>query len=147
MFNKYSLISAAIICGCLVSGGPALAAEFRLHPGKWQLNEGLHIDNNSATSNLRTFCVDARANKVNDSWLANFSKLNDSCTSNVVSSNASELVLQTTCRGEQGDISGPIKIQVNPGYFTIDSQLAMDYAGVKIPLNRHLTARRIGDCD
>ncbi|MAK60735.1 MAG: hypothetical protein CMK09_07130 [Ponticaulis sp.] len=143
---RYFMTSLAGVLACSISSGSALATEYRLHPGEWQLTEGLAIDNNSAASNLRTFCIDARANKVSDTWLANFSKLNDSCTTRVVSSTPSEVNLESSCPNSDGDISGPIHIEVNSGYFTIDSQLAMDYSGIKIPLRRQLTARRIGDC-
>ena len=145
--RKRHIIAATIAALALgVLPLPAMAGSFNLTPGKWQLTDGVQFSGGGTPSSNRTFCVERGSSRVSDSWFAEFAKPSAGCSSQLISSTATQVQFQMSCPNSSGELKGPAKVSVQASTFTIDSQLAIDLGGVPFPIKRSVTARRIGEC-
>lgn len=145
--NMLRIANGAIaITSALLMTADASAGTFSLTPGKWQLSDGVRFQAGGSPSSYRTFCIEPGASRVSDSWFAEFAKPSAGCSSQLVSSTSSQVQFEMSCPNSSGELKGPAKVSIQPSSFTIDSQLAIDLGGVPFPIQRSVSARRVGDC-
>ena len=137
---------ASISCLALACTSLAHAADFQLNPGRWEITEGMSLSANSTPSQTRTICIGSGESRVTERWFIDLAKPNPACSSNLTTTNASHLEFNLNCPSSNGDIAGPVSVDVSTGYFTISSDLAIQLGGHPLPMRRQLTARNVGQC-
>ena len=133
---------------CLSAAGASLAhaADFQLQPGQWEITEGMSLSANATPTQTRSICITANENLVSENWFIDLAKPNAGCASDLTSVNASQLQFSLNCPSRNGDIEGPVNVNVSASEFTISSDLALQLGGHPLPMHRQLTARNVGQC-
>ena len=144
MTIRAKLLSVA--CLALAGTGLANAADYQLSPGRWEITEGMSLSANTTPSQTRSICIETSETRVTENWFIDLAKPNAACASDLTSVTASQLQFQLNCPSRNGDIEGPVNVNVSNGYFTISSDLAMQLGGHPLPMRRQLTARNVGTC-
>lgn len=142
MVKNIVILSAVM----LLSAPVALANEFTLSPGQWQITEGLDVGSGGLPSNVRSICIAKNETHVDSTWFAKLAKPSENCNARLSSHSGTELTFQMSCPNKSGEISGPSHVAISGSSFTIQSDLSMNLGGYPLPMNRALSARKVGTC-
>lgn len=142
------MIAGILALGAVTIGSApaALANEFTLSPGQWQITEGLDVGSGGLPSNVRSICIGQNETHVDSTWFAKLAKPSENCNAKLSSHSSSELTFQMSCPNKSGEISGPSHVAISGSAFTIQSDLSMNLGGYPLPMNRALSARKVGSC-
>ena len=90
--NSHVKLGSLLVFGVLALTAPAaLANEFTLTAGKWQITEGLDVGAGGLPSNSRSICIAPNETHVDSTWFAKLAKPSENCRAKLNGQSSSEL--------------------------------------------------------